>query len=249
MTVATGVVYEFGSFRLDPAERLLLKDGQPVSLTPKAFDLLVYLAERPGRLVEKQALMAALWPDAVVEETNLAYNVSALRKALGDGHEGEHIIQTVPTRGYRFIAPVRQRRADVLPPKVPLRPWRSLLAAALATAALVSAVQLWRSRRPDTPASPVVRFELATVGYESIAPPAISPDGTRVVYSAREGGQRQLHVRALDSLQTTVLPGTVGADHPFFSPDGRVIGFATRDNVLMTMDLATRQLTRVCTTS
>src|SRR5437867_10996320 len=82
---ATRVVYDFGAFRLDPAERLLLKDGQPVPLTPKTFDLLVYLAERPGRLVEKQALMSALWPDAVVEETNLAYNVSALRKALEIG--------------------------------------------------------------------------------------------------------------------------------------------------------------------
>jgi DNA-binding winged helix-turn-helix (wHTH) protein len=63
-------------------------------LTPKAFDLRVYLVERPGRLVEKQALMSALWPDAVVEEANLAYTVSALRKALGDGQDGEQIIQT-----------------------------------------------------------------------------------------------------------------------------------------------------------
>jgi DNA-binding winged helix-turn-helix (wHTH) protein len=100
-------VHEFGPFGLDPRERLLTRDGQPVALTPKAFDLLVYLVERPGRLVEKQALMAALWPDAVVEEANLAYTVSALRKALGDGHDGEQIIQTVPTRGYRFVAPVR----------------------------------------------------------------------------------------------------------------------------------------------
>ncbi len=234
----TTVVYEFGSFRLDPAERLLQKDGQPIPLTPKAFDLLVYLAERPGRLVEKQALMSALWPDAVVEEANLAYNISALRKALGDGHDGEHVIQTVPTRGYRFVAPVRERSADVSLLRAAWRPWPSLLAAALAAAALVAALLAWRRGRSEVPPSPVVRFELATVGYESIAPPAISPDGTRVVYSAREGGQRQLHVRALDSLQTTVLPGTVGADHPFFSPDGRVIGFATRDNVLMTMDLA-----------
>ena len=102
----TTIAYEFGSFRLDPAERLLLKDGQPVPLTPKAFDLLVYLAERPGRLVEKHALLSALWPDVVVEEANLAYNVSAVRKALGDGQEGEQFIQTVPTRGYRFVAPV-----------------------------------------------------------------------------------------------------------------------------------------------
>ncbi|HUG52043.1 MAG TPA: winged helix-turn-helix domain-containing protein, partial [Vicinamibacteria bacterium] len=66
-------VHEFGPFRLDAGERLLTREGQPVALTPKAFDLLVYLAERPGRLIEKQALIAALWPDAVVEEANLTY--------------------------------------------------------------------------------------------------------------------------------------------------------------------------------
>ena len=99
-------VHEFGAFRLDSAERLLLRAGQPISLTPKAFDLLVYLVERHGRLVTKQELLSALWPDTFVEETNLTYTVSALRKALGDGQDGELLIQTVPTRGYRFVAPV-----------------------------------------------------------------------------------------------------------------------------------------------
>jgi DNA-binding winged helix-turn-helix (wHTH) protein len=86
MTGAEGRrAYEFGPFRLDPTERLLLRERQPVALPPKAFDLLVYLVERHGHLVEKQTLMAALWPDAVVEETNLAYNVSAVRKARRPG--------------------------------------------------------------------------------------------------------------------------------------------------------------------
>ena len=102
----TDLAYEFGPFRLDPAERLLLRDGQAVALTPKAFDLLVYLVEHHGHLVEKQSLMTALWPDTVVEEANLAYNVSALRKALGDGREDGRFIETVPTRGYRFVARV-----------------------------------------------------------------------------------------------------------------------------------------------
>jgi hypothetical protein len=77
-------VYEFGSFRLDSAERLLLRAGQPVPVTPKAFDLLVYLVDHAGRLVTKQTLMSALWPDSFVEEANLTFTVSALRKALGD---------------------------------------------------------------------------------------------------------------------------------------------------------------------
>src|SRR6476620_5132769 len=99
-------IYEFGAFRLDPAERLLVRDGRPVPLTPKAFDLLVYLVEHRGRLVEKSALMAALWPDIIVEEANLAFQISALRKALGEGADGGSLIQTVPTRGYRFVAEV-----------------------------------------------------------------------------------------------------------------------------------------------
>jgi DNA-binding winged helix-turn-helix (wHTH) protein/Tol biopolymer transport system component len=105
-----GRIFEFGPFRLDPSERLCLRNGQPVSLTPKAFDLLVYLVERHGHLVEKQALIHALWPDSVVEEANLAYTVSALRKVLDDGEDGASVIQTVPTRGYRFVAPVKTSR-------------------------------------------------------------------------------------------------------------------------------------------
>jgi DNA-binding winged helix-turn-helix (wHTH) protein len=103
-------IYEFGPFRLDPIERLLVRDDQPVSLTPKAFDVLVYLIEHHGRLVEKQALLSAVWPDTVVEEVNLAYNISALRKVLDEHVTGTSMIQTVPTRGYRFVAPVSSSR-------------------------------------------------------------------------------------------------------------------------------------------
>jgi DNA-binding winged helix-turn-helix (wHTH) protein len=76
MTSSGALAYQFGTFRLDPAERLLLRGGQPVSLTPKAFDLLVYLAERPGKLVEKSALMTALWPDLAIspDGTSLLYD-------------------------------------------------------------------------------------------------------------------------------------------------------------------------------
>ena len=100
------MTYEFDDFQLDPSERLLTRSGRPISLTPKAFDLLVYLVEHHGRLVEKPTLMSALWPDSIVEEANLAFQISALRKALGDGGNGEAVIQTVPTRGYRFVGAV-----------------------------------------------------------------------------------------------------------------------------------------------
>src|SRR5262249_52762695 len=105
------LIYEFGPFRLDAAEHLLLRDGESVSLTPKAFDLLLALVERHGRLLEKEDLMKKVWPDTIVEEANLASNISLLRKALGDGENGHRYIETVPKRGYRFVAQVREQAA------------------------------------------------------------------------------------------------------------------------------------------
>jgi DNA-binding winged helix-turn-helix (wHTH) protein/Tol biopolymer transport system component len=98
---------QFGTVTLIPDERLLLKDGHPVSLTPKAFDLLVVLAANPGRLLAKEQLMQAVWPDTTVEESNLAYHVFAIRKALGESANSDRYIETVPKRGYRFVAPLR----------------------------------------------------------------------------------------------------------------------------------------------
>lgn len=97
-------VWEFGPFRLDEAERLLLRDGEPVGLTPKVFDMLVALLEHSGHLVEKGALMERLWPDTFVEESALTRNISDLRKALGK----EKYVETVPKHGYRFVAEVRE---------------------------------------------------------------------------------------------------------------------------------------------
>src|SRR5262250_1468279 len=100
--------YEFGPFRLDAAEHLLLRDGEAVPLTPKAFDLLLALVERHGHLLEKEELLKKVWPDTFVEEANLASNISQLRKALGDGENGQRYIDTAPKRGYRFVASVRE---------------------------------------------------------------------------------------------------------------------------------------------
>ena len=101
-------LYEFGPFRLDPGERLLLRAGEPVPLTPKAFDLLLVLVVEAGHLLEKEALMKAVWPDSFVEDNNLADNISRLRKALNDGENGQRFIETVPKRGYRFVADVKE---------------------------------------------------------------------------------------------------------------------------------------------
>jgi DNA-binding winged helix-turn-helix (wHTH) protein len=104
---AQKTVYEFSPFRLDAGERLLLRDGEVINLTPKSFDLLRVLVERPGRLLSKEQLLQAVWPDAFVEENNLADNISKLRKALSDGENGHRFIETVPKVGYRFVASVK----------------------------------------------------------------------------------------------------------------------------------------------
>ena len=104
-------VLEFGPFRLEPAESRLTKDGVPVHVTPKALELLVALATRPGRLVSKDELVAEVWPDTFVEEGNLAVNMTRLRQALNDD-TGQTYVETVPKRGYRFVAAVREINAE-----------------------------------------------------------------------------------------------------------------------------------------
>ena len=108
MSAQAKVIFEFGSFRLNPAERLLLRDQAPIHLPPKAFDALLVLVENQGHLLEKDDLLRKVWPDTFVEESNLAQHISLLRKALQDGEDGPRYIETVPRRGYRFIAEVRE---------------------------------------------------------------------------------------------------------------------------------------------
>src|SRR6185436_4383233 len=98
--------YVFGVFRIDVTERVLLGEKGPISLTPKAFDLLLCLVENTGHVLAKDELMQQVWPDSFVEENNLAQNISTLRKTLEAG--GEKFIETVPRRGYRFAAAVSE---------------------------------------------------------------------------------------------------------------------------------------------
>ena len=100
-------LYEFGRFRLDPEEHTLLRDGSPIPLRPKVFDILLVLIENRGHLVYKEQLMSLVWPEQFVEEGNINKNISMLRQALGEGDDAQ-FIETVPKRGYRFIADVRK---------------------------------------------------------------------------------------------------------------------------------------------
>ena len=104
--------YLFDGFRVDADERLLFKENREVPLTPKVFDTLLVLLENSSHVLTKKELMAQVWPDSFVEENNLAQNISILRKALGESKAGEQYIQTVPKRGYRFVADVQITGGD-----------------------------------------------------------------------------------------------------------------------------------------
>ena len=103
---ATTSEVSFGSFRLLPAQLLLLEGDKPVPLGSRALELLIVLLERSGDLVTKQELMARVWPNLFVEPANLTVHISALRRALRDGRDGNRFIINIPGRGYCFVAPV-----------------------------------------------------------------------------------------------------------------------------------------------
>src|SRR5688500_13224158 len=160
--------YEFGPFRLDPLKRRLSRDGEPLRLTPKAFDLLLVLVEERGRTVEKDELLEKVWAGTVVEENNLNQNITALRKSLGDSRQDSQYIATVSGVGYRFVAEVKKVDAEVSvagpapvelapePPPVPSRGrpnrlfrYALLLLVPLAVVALVYA---WYTKeKPEQP--------------------------------------------------------------------------------------------------
>src|SRR5580704_9158166 len=99
-------IYKFGEFRIEAAKRMLLRNGDPVPVTPKVFDTLLHLVQRQGDTVEKDDLMRAVWPDTVVEENNLNQNISALRRVLGESRGEHRYIATIPGKGYHFLASV-----------------------------------------------------------------------------------------------------------------------------------------------
>lgn len=103
---------EFGAFSFDTGEKILFKTGETVQLPPKACELLSVLIENVWRVMSKEELIGQVWANTFVEEANLTHHISALLKALGEGKNGRKFIETIPRKGYRFIAPVREKRGD-----------------------------------------------------------------------------------------------------------------------------------------
>lgn len=179
----TGPVFEFGPFRYDARQRVLFRGGEVVPLLPKVADTLHVLVERHGQVVDKAELMKLIWPDAVVEEGGLARNISLLRKALGDEPEAATHIQTIPRRGYRFVAPLTATSPGGEPAPAAAasrRLWRWALAAAL----LVAGGWLirWQFYTPSRylPQSQEL-CSLAVIPFESLSPEPETAAAARVL--------------------------------------------------------------------
>lgn len=178
--------YCFGPFRLEPEDRLLVRDGQSVPLTAKTFDALLFLVERGGHLVSRDDLITALWPETFVDESNLTQTVSMMRKALGDNAGEPRYIITVPGRGYRFAADVQHIphngneeagavaataadvRASVAPPKVRKFPTGLGIAVVLAVGLALGAagLLLWGGDRNRPETAP--KLMLAVLPFENL---------------------------------------------------------------------------------
>ena len=182
--------YEFGPFRIDPEEKQLLRGQEPIPVTPKAFETLLILIRSSERVVLKDDLMKALWPDSFVEESNLTQNIFVLRKALGETAQDARYIATVPGRGYRFTGKVREvadepaalvfESRSIQRVTVEEKPQRNLLTLSLAAVALAGVIGLLllyvRSRQPQAgsaPASsspsPKARRSVAVLGFRNLS--------------------------------------------------------------------------------
>ncbi|HLH05562.1 MAG TPA: winged helix-turn-helix domain-containing protein [Bryobacteraceae bacterium] len=164
MVLKTPDAYRFGPFRLEPGEHRLTLGEETLPLAPKSFELLVYFVENSGRLLLKDEIMQAIWPNSFVEEANLTVAISGLRKLLGKSEDGGQYIETVPKKGYRFTAPVQPLSSAGSPahPVLPVRQSNQphgqrlrYLLVLLVGLVLAAALLIVRTRRPGaTPAAP-----------------------------------------------------------------------------------------------
>jgi DNA-binding winged helix-turn-helix (wHTH) protein/Tol biopolymer transport system component len=205
--------FEFDDFLLDAKEKMLLRGGRPLSITPKAFELLLVLVENQGHLVEKDELMRAVWADSFVEEGNLVFTIGLLRKVLHDDAQKPRFIETVPRRGYRFIAEVRKNPEAALPaardkkkntalPRP--KPYVLITVSAILMLSLLAAAFVWfRGEQTDSAGRTTNR--LTTSGKVTIA--AITPDGQTLVFAQKEGPGQSLWRREIATeSQAQILP-------------------------------------------
>jgi DNA-binding winged helix-turn-helix (wHTH) protein/Tol biopolymer transport system component len=234
----------FGPFAFDRQSRLLSRQGTEIALPPRVLGVLELLIERQGQVVPRQDLLDRVWKDAFVTDTSLAEAVSVLRQALGDDPQAPRYIQTVHRRGYRFLPPITEQPAGPDRGQTGAGPGSDPAAGAAAQRSqylpwgvaaicllLAGAAMLKMTLQPAPETPHVARFEVDPPAGSAIdrrAPAlAVSADGRSIAWSGCEAatGACSLFVRQIDRLEPERLAGTDGAAAPFFSPDGRWLGF------------------------
>lgn len=214
--------FQFGDHILDLEEKVLFCNGKPVSITPKAFFLLQTLIEKRGHLIEKQELMAAVWADSFVEQGNLSFTVNLLRKVLGDSSKNPRFIETVPRRGYRFIADVTEKYKEndtnaqlgntAIQAHTARRSRSSLgrsvflvLVLGLLLGASWYAVGTYSRAQASASilSTPFESEPFSTSG--NVARAVISPDGKHVAYSSETGGKQNVWLRNLETSENVQI--------------------------------------------
>ncbi len=259
--LVTQHLYRFADFELIVDKSALRRGDTLVSMTPKMFDMLVVLVSNHGDIVDKEKLLEEVWPDSFVEEGNIAYNIRQLRKLLGDDAQSPVFIETVPRRGYRFIAPVEEvretppapaihgngtenlHRRFATPEPVPVKSSFHPFTPILVVFVCVVAVGLLYFILNRTAASlPVLSrpFESERLSASGgVYGAAVSPDGKTVVYSLRLGEKQGLWRREIDSSNNVpLIPATTESYYDLaFAPDGTSIYFSRAPNEIETPDL------------
>lgn len=168
-------LYSFGQFAIDVDQKVLLQNGVPLAVTPKVFETMLVLVENAGRVVDKETLMVRVWPGTFVEEANLTFNITQLRKALGDSARKPEFVETVSRRGYRFIAPVVVTRTEPMVPVESPRPsvsrvskaWLGIIAISIIVVALGGGWWL-RNRRTRVTQPPTGKLMLAVLPFQNL---------------------------------------------------------------------------------
>lgn len=223
MSAETRQFYEFENFRLDPNEKTLFRDDKPVALTPKVFETLQVFVEHAGRLLGKNELMERIWRDQFVAESNLTFNIKMLRRILNDDAHQPRFIETVPRRGYRFIAKVNHRLEAGSPetgfpkPAVPVPAAKQshfaivALALLLAGALGVSLILALRKQNAATLSPPILStpFKSEKFATGGAVRAVITPDGKYVAYTSETGGKESIWLRQVATSENIqIVPPT-----------------------------------------
>jgi Tol biopolymer transport system component/DNA-binding winged helix-turn-helix (wHTH) protein len=228
-------LYRFDDVRVDAASFRVERGGQAVRLEPKAFDLLVLLLERQGQVVTKQEILDSVWRQTAVSDNALTRIVAHLRKALGDDAHDSRYIETVPTRGYRWLVPVQREEGGAIPVGRPGRPtrsggWRTAAVVLLAIAAAGLAFRQVQGRMNPTPSPPALGSmwpAQVTVSPRLDAFPALSPNGRALAYVSDRNGGFEIVVKALSAAARDVPLTSDGQQNvqPAWSPDGDYVAY------------------------